>query len=74
MLFLSIVCFSEPFPFLILERSLLEKQEQVVPLLCVPFGEIGTCFDASSEQNGYLLLKAEPIDPICEFAAEQTGP
>ncbi|KAK2548307.1 Vacuolar protein sorting-associated protein 16-like protein [Acropora cervicornis] len=34
-------------PFLILERSLLEKQEQIVPLLCVPFDEIGTCFDAS---------------------------
>ena len=47
MMFLSTFCFSEPFPFLILERSLLEKQEQVVPLLCVPCDEIGTCFDAS---------------------------
>ena len=47
MMFLSTFCFSEPFPFVILERSLLEKQEQIVPLLCVPFDEIGMCFDAS---------------------------
>ena len=47
MMFLSTFCFSEPLPFLILERSLLEKQEQFVPFVCVPFDEIGTCFDAS---------------------------
>ena len=47
MMLLGTFCFSELFPFLILERSLLEKQEQVVSLLCVPFDEIGTSFDAS---------------------------
>ena len=47
MMFMRTFCFSEPFPFVILERSLLEKQDQIVPLLCVPFDEIGTCFDAS---------------------------
>ena len=62
----------EPFPFLILEMSPLEKQEQIVPLLCVPFDEIGTCFDAFQEQNGHLLLKGEPIVPSCEFAAKET--
>ena len=70
MMFLSTFCFSEPLPFLILERYLLEKQEQIVPLLCVPFDEIGTCFDASKEQNGHLLLKEEPIVPSCEFAED----
>ena len=62
------ILFFRAVPFLILERSLLEKQEQIVPLLCVPFDEIGTCFD------GHLLLKEEPIVPSCEFAADQTGP
>ena len=32
--------FFRAVPFLILERSLLEKQEQIVPLLSVPFDEI----------------------------------
>ena len=73
MMFEHMLCF-RAVPFLILERSLLEKQEQIVPLLCVPFDEIGTCFDASSEQDIHLLLKEEPIVPRCEFPAEQTGP
>ena len=74
MMFLSTFCFPDPFPFVILELSLLEKQEQIVSLLCVPFDEIGTWFDASKEQNDHLLLKGEPIVPSCEFAAKQSGP
>ena len=43
-MFLSAFCFSKAFLFLVLERSSLEKREQIVPLFCVPFDEIGTCF------------------------------
>ena len=43
-MFLSVFCFSKAFLFLVLERSSLEKREQIVPLFCVPFDEIGTCF------------------------------
>ena len=73
-MFLSTFCFSEPFLFLILERSPLEKREQIVPLFCVPFDEIGIEFNTSQEQHGHLLLKGEPVVPSCEFRAEQTGP
>ena len=58
---LSTLCFSGVFFFLILERSPLEKREQIVPLFCVPFDEIGTSFHTTWEQNGPLLLKGEPI-------------
>ena len=72
-MFLSTFVFSEAFLFLILERSPLEKGEQIVPLFCVPFDEIGTSFYTIWEQNGPLLLKGEPIVPSSESRAEQIG-
>ena len=71
---LSTFCFSEAFLFLILERSPLEKREQIVPLFCVPFDEIRTSFHTTWEQNGHLLLKEEPIIPSSETREEQIGP
>ena len=71
---LSTFCFSEAFLFLILKRSPLEKREQIVPLFCVPFDEVGTSFHTNWEQNGHLLLKGEPNVPISESRAEQIGP
>ena len=73
-MFLSMFCFSKAFLFLVLERSSLEKREQVVPLFCVPFDEIGTCFHTIWEKNGPSLLKGEPIVPSSESRAEQIGP
>ena len=69
---LSKFCFSEAFLFLILKRSPLEKREEIVPVFCVPFDEIGTSFPTTWEQN--LLLKEEPIVPSSESRAEQIGP
>ena len=60
-MFLSAFCFSKAFLFLVLERSPLEKREQIVPLFCIPFDEIGTCFHTTWVQNGPSLLKGEPI-------------
>ena len=71
---LSKFCFSEAFLFLILERSSLEKREQIVPHFCIPFDEIETSFYTTWEQNGPLLLKGEPIVPNSEPRAEQIGP
>ena len=73
-MFLSVFCFSKAFLFLVLERSSLEKREQIVPLFCVPFDEIGTCFHTIWEQHGPSLLKGEPIVPSSESRAEQIGP
>ena len=73
-MFLSAFCFSKAFLFLVLERSPLEKREQIVPLFCVPFDEIGTYFHTTWEQNGPSLLKGEPIVPSSESRAEQIGP
>ena len=73
-MFLSTFCFSKAFLFLVLERSPLEKREQIVPLFCVPFYEIGTCLNTTWEPNGHLLLKGEPIVPSSESRAEQIGP
>ena len=73
-MFLRTFCLSKAFLFLILERSLLEKREEIVPLICVPFDEIGTCFHTTWEQNGHLLLKGELIVPSSESRAEQIGP
>ena len=41
---LSKFCFSAPFLLLILECSLLQKLEHIVPVFCVPFDEIGMSF------------------------------
>ena len=71
---LSKFCFSEAFLFFILERSPLEKREQIVPVFCVPFDEIGMSFPTTWEQNGPLLLKEEPIVPSSKSRAEQIGP
>ena len=73
-MFLSEFCFSKVFLFLVLERSPLEKREQIVPLICVPFDEIGTCFHTTWEQNGPSLVKVEPIVSSSESRAEQIGP
>ena len=73
-MFLSALCFSKVFLFLVLEQSPLEKREQIVPLFCVPFDEFGTCFHTTWEQNGPSLLKGEPIFPSSESRAEQIGP
>ena len=67
---LSTFCSLEAFLFLILERSPLENAEQIVPLFCVPFDEIGTNFPTTWERNGPLLLKGEPIVPSSESRAE----
>ena len=71
---LSKFCFSEAFLFLILERSPLEKGEQIVPVFCVAFDEIGRSFPTTWEQNCPFLLKEEPIVPSFESRAEQSGP
>ena len=71
---LSTFCSSEAFLFLILERSPLENAEQIVPLFCVPFDEIGTNFPTTWERNGPLLLKGEPIVPNSQSRTEQSGP
>ena len=73
-MFLGAFCFSKVFLFLVLERSPLEKRDQIVPLFCVPFDEIVTCFHTTWEQNGPSLLKGEPIVPSSESRAEQIGP
>ena len=73
-MFLSAFCFSKVFLFLVLERSPLEKRDQIVSLFCVPFDEIGTCFHTTWKQNGPSLLKGEPIVPSSESRAEQIGP
>ena len=73
-MFLSAFCFSKAFLFLVLERSPLEKREQIVPLFCVPFDEIGTCFHTTWVQNGPSLPKGERTVPSSESRAEQIGP
>ena len=73
-MFLCAFCFLKAFLFLVLKRSPLEKREQIVPLFCVLFDKIGTCFHTNWEQNGPSLLKGEPIVPSSESRAEQIGP
>ena len=73
-MFLSAFCFSKAFLFFVLERSPVEKRLQIVPLFCVPFVKIGTCFHTTWEQNCPSLLKGEPIVPSSEFRADQIGP
>ena len=72
-MFLSAFSFSKAFFFFVLERSPLER-EQIVPLFCVPFDEIGTCFHTTWEQNGPSLIKGGPTVPSSESRAEQIGP
>ena len=68
------ILFFKGVPFLGSGTVPLEKREQIVPLFCVPFDEIGTCFHTTWEQNGPSLVKGEPIVPSSESRVEQIGP